>query len=181
MLFQSIRQEYIPASPVLRLHSSRTYGEPKIKRPSELKGLKAEATFAVRGKHAKGGLFLKDGKAWWLCRDFASKDATFPEAKDMELPTCALAKKYGWLKGSFKTFIYPDAWCRILLRNEAWIEFDSEAIQQMSVWRISREVSDFISKNTDLPECSEDFANLERVLTDICHWIWKRGNDRIKK
>lgn len=99
----------------------------------------------------------------------------------MELPTCALAKKYGWLKGSFKTFIYPDAWCRILLRNEAWIEFDGEAIQQMSIWRISREVSDFISKNTDLPECSEDFANLERVLTDICHWIWKRGNDRIKK
>lgn len=93
MPFQSLRQEYIPASPVLRLHSIRTYGEPKIKRPSELKGLKAEATFAVRGKHAKGGLFLKDGKAWWLCRDFASKDATFPEAKDMELPTLCAVKE----------------------------------------------------------------------------------------
>lgn len=172
---QSIRQEFVPAYPVIKVYSKRMYGEPKLKRPAELKGLKAETTFSMRGKDAKGSLFLKDGKVLWLCRDFASKDAGFPERKDMELPTSVLAKKYGLGRKGFKSFIYPDAWCRILQRNEAWIEFDCAAIQKMEIYRISQEVFEFVANNTDLKECSEDFATLARVLTDICHWIWKRN------
>ena len=48
-----------------------------------------------------------------------------PTAKDAELPTRALQKKYDWYpkKKSKDGFIYADGWCVAFKRNEGYVRF----------------------------------------------------------
>lgn len=97
----------------------RKYGEPKLPKPKELKGINKCNSTKIRGR--KCDMYLKGGEIWFYFGDFLSEYMSFPEAEDMDLSTNALNKKYGLCLGNQKGFIYDDAWCPILLRNEAWL------------------------------------------------------------
>ena len=102
----------------------RCYGEDKIKKPKILKGLKPIHKIQIIGKDAD--IYIVDDTRLVLhFRELFCKQATFPDVKDMELPTSALAKKYGWDRKFGNKFVYPDAWCTIYNRNEGYIQIDN--------------------------------------------------------
>lgn len=112
--------------------SYRCYGEEKLKRPLILKGLKAVWELPIIKRKCK--VFeLEDGSLVLHMGELFCKQMTFHDAKDMELPFSALAKKYpGRLsKKSVKGFIYADAWCTVYERNEGYIRVEGlrEAMQ----------------------------------------------------
>lgn len=102
----------------------RCYGDGKIKRPKILKGLKPIHKIQIIGKNAD--IYKVDDTRLVLhFRELFCKQATFPDVKDMELPTSALAVKYGWNRKFGNKFIYPDAWCIIHNRNEGYVQIDN--------------------------------------------------------
>lgn len=109
----------------LSFESYRCYGDEKLKRPLILKGLKAAWELPIIKRKCKvyepedGSLVLHMGELF--CRLMK-----FPEAKDMELPFSALARKYPdrLSKKSVKGFIYADAWCTVYERNEGYIRVE---------------------------------------------------------
>ena len=103
----------------------RTYGQPKISKPKILKGLKPWWREKVMQKPADV-YALPDGDFVIYFGNLFSRPMSFPDPKDMALPTPALIAKYPERfmengKKSFKGFIYPDAWCPILERNEGYV------------------------------------------------------------
>lgn len=112
--------------------SYRCYGEEKLKRPLILKGRKPVWELPIIKRKCK--VFeLEDGSLVLHMGELFCKQMTFHDAKDMELPFSALAKKYpGRLsKKSVKGFIYADAWCTVYERNEGYIRVEGlrEAMQ----------------------------------------------------
>lgn len=100
----------------------RCSGDDKLKRPACLKGLKPVWELPIIGKKCK--VFqMEDGTLVLHMGELFCKQASFPEAVDMTLPTSALIAKYpDRLKSkSVKNFIYADAWCTIYERNEGYI------------------------------------------------------------
>lgn len=100
----------------------RCSGDDKLKRPACLKGLKPVWELPIIGKKCK--VFeVEDGTLVLHMGELFCKQASFPEAVDMTLPTSALIAKYpDRLKSrSLKNFIYADAWCTIYERNEGYI------------------------------------------------------------
>lgn len=97
------------------LHTYRVYGQPKIKKPKELKGLKPK--FKVSQGDCKSAkrddVYVVGNDVWVYFADLFSRYATFPDVGDMTLPTAAIAAKYNLDRKRFKTFVYADGWCRI--------------------------------------------------------------------
>lgn len=106
----------------------RTYGQPKISKPKILKGLKPLWKEKVMQKPADV-YALPDGDFVVYFGNLFSRLMYFPDPKDMSLPTTALMEKYPERfmekgKKSFKGFVYADAWCPILERNEGYVMFE---------------------------------------------------------
>lgn len=101
--------------------SYRLYGQPKLAKPTELKGVKQ--SFSVDwNKKCKCQCFVKDNDLWIKHRDFFSSSHQ-PAPEDMGTPLVYRAKKYFSLDYKGDHFCYPDSWGDIVLRNEAWIVF----------------------------------------------------------
>lgn len=101
--------------------SYRLYGQPKLAKPTELKGVKQ--SFSVDwNKKCRCQCFVKDTDLWIKHRDFFSSSHQ-PEPEDMGTPLVYRAKKYFSLDCKGDNFCYPDSWGEIILRNEAWIVF----------------------------------------------------------
>lgn len=99
----------------------RFYGQPKMQKPTELKGIKQAFSADFIPKKCACQCFLKDGDLWIKHRDFFSASHK-PDPEDIGTPLSYRYKKYfGGRKN--ESFIYPDAWGDIILRNEAWIVF----------------------------------------------------------
>lgn len=101
--------------------SYRLYGQPKLMKPTELKGIKQSFTTDWNPK-CKCQCFVKDNDLWIKHRDFFSASHR-PKDEDIGTPLVYRAKKYfgEYYKGD--KFCYPDSWGDIVLRNEAWIVF----------------------------------------------------------
>lgn len=100
-------------------HSVRFYGEPKMKKPKELRNIKQVFSIDYIPKKCRCGVFIKDDDVWVKHRDYFSDTRKLP-AEEIGRPLGFLVEKYCNMAKSDK-FVYPDAWGSIVLRNEAWI------------------------------------------------------------
>lgn len=102
-------------------YSFRKYGQPKLSKPKELKGIKQSFSVDFIPKKCTCQCFVKDNDLWIKHRDYFSEelddDATFDKPLEYSI------KHYGLNSKKGNKFVYPDCWGSIVLRNEAWIVF----------------------------------------------------------
>lgn len=167
------------------LLSYRCFGDAKIAKPKELKGLKHVKEFAFKGKKVKVFHTVGDNIVLYFGTLF-SKIASFPDKEDMALPTSALAAKYHFGKGSYKSFVYPDAWCTIYNRNEGYILVkgllecfrDTFALHvgniSAKLYSCLRECSlkDSRFLSLGLDPLDMESADHARLCDDIVHWLY---------
>lgn len=111
------------AKTVLSIVQKRKYGEPKLTKPKELKGLKGVSIDFIP-KKCKFQYFEKDNDLYILCRDFFSP--TFrPPIEDAGMPLSVIVKKYFGTEKHCKNFVYPDTWGSVVLRAEAWLRLSN--------------------------------------------------------
>jgi len=104
--------------------SYRFYGQPKLAKPSELKGIKQSFSADYIPKKCSYPCFVAGDDLWIKHRDFFSASHRPSDPKDNGTPLIYRAKKYFNMDLSSKEkFIYSDCWGGIVLRNEAWIVF----------------------------------------------------------
>lgn len=104
--------------------SYRFYGQPKLAKPAELKGVKQSFSADYIPKKCSCPCFAKGDDLWIKHRDFFSALHRPSDPKDNGTPLIYRAKKYFNMDLSSKEkFIYADCWGGIVLRNEAWIVF----------------------------------------------------------
>ena len=102
-----------------QIYSMRFYGQPKLSKPKELRGIKqAFSVDYVPGK-CKCQVFVKGNDVWVKHRDYFSNPMPIL-AEDLGTPLAYRAKKY-LNKNMSSKFIYDDSWGSIVLRNEAWL------------------------------------------------------------
>lgn len=100
-------------------YSFRKYGQPKLSKPKELKDVKQSFSVNYNPKCKCQG-FIKDNDVWIKHRDYFSSIFK-PSDNDIGRPTEYILNKYFNKSRSLKSFIYPDCWSSVILRNEAWI------------------------------------------------------------
>ncbi len=165
------------------LHTYRVYGQPKIKKPKELKGLKPK--FKVSQGDCKSAkrddVYVVGNDVWVYFADLFSRYATFPDVGDMTLPTAAIAAKYNLDRKRFKTFVYADGWCRIFNRNEGYVVFPNliwEMRRTRYVPELIYDVCDAFMRlsETDRGFCrcgmdvlDERTATYERVISEMVY------------
>ncbi len=168
------------------LISHRLYGQPKITRPKEIKGAEEFFSGYIRQK-AKSSCYLSGNVVYIKCRDLFSLEMSFPEPIDASLPLSALAKKYPERFGGrniSNRFVYPDAWCRIIARNEGYIKIEGlvEAVkaEYMSLCFQTptiMQIADYIVSQMLDFECNGGYAThtcdygagLHRFILDMCY------------
>lgn len=120
-------QSFITYSkPVLSIIQARKYGEPKLTKPKALKGLK-EASIDFIPNKCKFQYYTAGDDLYILCRDFFST-VFRPSVEDIGMPVDAVLKKYFNIEKKSKSFVYPDCWGSIVLRNEAWLKLENYKI-----------------------------------------------------
>lgn len=120
---QKVCEKYFSSSPYCEIYSYRLYGEPKLVKPVELKGIKSSFIVDFIPNKCKCHCFVKDNDLWIKHRDFFSKSHR-PAPKDIGTPlTYRLQRYFNCDKNYLDKFMYPDSWGSIVLRNEAWIVF----------------------------------------------------------
>lgn len=99
-------------------YSMRFYGQPKLPKPKELKGI--DKAFNVNFlKNCSCQCFIKDNDLWIKHRDYFSQPIDKPE--DSGTPLEYRIKKYGINSKKSSGFVYADCWGAIVGRNEAWL------------------------------------------------------------
>lgn len=101
------------------LLSYRKSGQPKLRKPKELRGINRAFSVDYIPKKARCQVFIKGNDVFVKHVDYFS-----PTLRDARLPDASLdvlAKKL-LNKEVAKKFIYTDNWGSIVLRNEAWIK-----------------------------------------------------------
>lgn len=109
----------IAPNPQYIIYSHRYYGEPKLSKPKELKGIKSIGT-AAYNKKCNPQIFIKDNDVYIRHTDYFSKSWEPPKGERIDMPLSYYMNKYFNMSMNDK-FIYPDCWGDIVLRNEAWI------------------------------------------------------------
>lgn len=146
-------------------YSMRFYGEPKLKKPKDLQGVKQAFSVDYIPKKCKCPVFIKDYDAWIYHRDYFS---AVLETEEKGAPLNVLAKKY-CNKDKSKKFVYGDAWGSIVLRNEAWICIENLIYQIKS----GRFVLDIINDICRQQERLLKFEEYELCCTDM-ERFWER-------
>ena len=153
----------------MKLYSFRSYGQPKLTKPKELKGIKQSFTCDFIPKKCKCACFIKDNDLYIKHRDYFSKELEVEE-EDFDKPLEYLCKKYlGKDKNS--KFVYPDCWGSIILRNEAWIKVENILPKTK------------IMSELEMKECLfklfRDMTKLKR--SDFCDGTWERFWESVSK
>lgn len=177
----------------MSLIAYRCFGDGKLKKPSLLKGLKPIKQFELIRK--KVDVYdLGNGDLVLYFRTLFSKLASFPDKEDMTLPTSVLAKKYNFNKGSYKTFIYPDAWCTIYNRNEGYIFVNGlktcfKELYCLDVARISEKVYSCV-RGLSTKDCrflalgvvpiGADSADYYRLCEDLVQWLYITERNKVE-
>lgn len=135
----------------------RKYGEPKLVKPKELKGIKGKSIMFFP-KKCNFQYFKTDSDVYILCRDFFSPMFVPPE-EDRKLSLNELLKKYFAIRKTEK-FIYADSFGSIILRSEAWLKISNyrnlcrkfDSISERREWLKNRFRSGFKTAGFDLSE-----------------------------
>lgn len=99
-------------------HSMRLYGQPKLAKPKELKGINRAFSIDFL-KNCSCQCFIKDNDIWIKHRDYFSSSLVNEET--LGTPLEYRVKYYGINSKKSSGFIYADCWGDIVLRNEAWL------------------------------------------------------------
>lgn len=103
----------------MMIHSMRIYGEPKLPKPKELKGI--SQTDSLRYIKTRVYVFnTVDGRIWLRFRDFFSRSMPVPNHLK-GAPLSVLISELMEEKRHVKSFVYADTWGDIVLRQEAWL------------------------------------------------------------
>lgn len=100
--------------------SRRFWGEPKLDKPKELKGIKSIGGVDFIPKYCKPQLFIKDNDLYIKHNDYFSYYWQPPKGERIDMPLSYYANKY-FNKKMKEKFCYSDCWGSIVLRNEAWL------------------------------------------------------------
>lgn len=106
-----------------KIHSFRRYGEPKLPKPKELKGIKQLCSIDYINKKCKCPIFKQNNNVWIKHKDYFSPCLKV-KTEDLGKPLNYIATKY-IDKNTSKKFLYSDAWGSIVLRQEAWIVIEN--------------------------------------------------------
>ena len=106
--------------PQYTIHSHRYYGEPKLSKPKELKGIKTIGSVDFIQNKCKVQIFVKDDDVYIKHTDYFSSSWQPPKGEKQGMPLSYYLNKY-FNKNKKDKFVYPDCWGDIVLRNEAWI------------------------------------------------------------
>lgn len=105
------------------LYSFRKYGEPKLEKPKELKGIKQSFSIDYIPKKCRCPIFINGNDIWVQHNDYFSPTMEI-EKEDIGMPLSYKVKKY-CSKSKSEKFIYPDSWGSIVLRQQAWIKIEN--------------------------------------------------------
>lgn len=108
----------------------RFYGEPKLSKPKELKGIKQSFSIDYIPKKCRCQCFIKDDDVWVKHKDYFSSTIK-PESHEIGMPLNYFAEKHLGKNRPAK-FIYEDAWGSVIARNEAWIVLEGLIIDIMN-------------------------------------------------
>lgn len=102
------------------IYSHRYYGEPKLSKPKELKGIQSIGKATYIPKHCEPQIFINEKDIYIKHTDYFSYTWQPPKGERIDMPLSYYMKKY-FNKSKNNKFVYPDCWGDIILRNEAWI------------------------------------------------------------
>lgn len=105
-------------------YSFRAYGQPKLTKPKELKGVKSIGSAIFIPNHCNPQIFIEGNDVWIKHTDYFSQMWRPPEGERLDMPISYYAKKY-FEKTRTEKFIYSDGWGSIVLRNEAWLKLEN--------------------------------------------------------
>lgn len=102
------------------IYSLRHYGQPRLKKPKELRGVKQVFSVNYIYRKCKCQIFIHGGDVWVRHNDYFSPSMKLPP-EDVGKPLGYLAEKYLGKKRAAKRQ-YEDAWGSIVLRRQAWLK-----------------------------------------------------------
>jgi hypothetical protein len=153
--------------------SFRLYGQPKLKKPIELKGIKQSFSVEFIPQKCKCQCFVKDNDLWIKHRDFFSSCYQPSDLKDIGTPISYRLQKYFDVnKNYLDKFVYPDSWGEIVLRNEAWIVFRNikQAVYKNKFYKLIPIVKKTLLNTSLLNKSGIDTLDdyWERFLKNLC-------------
>lgn len=128
------------------IYSFRKYGQPKLTRPKELKGIKQCFSVPYIRNKSKCQCFIKENDLWIKHADYFSESLEEPPEL-FGTPLEYRCKVLG-IKDKKNKFIYPDCWGDIVLRNEAWIILKN-IIPQIKIKHEQEMIREVIKKFAD--------------------------------
>lgn len=124
-------------------YSFRSYSEPKLAKPKELKGIKNIGSAEFIAKKCNTQVFIEGNNVWIKHTDYFSPTWRHPVGERIDMPLSYYLRKY-FGKNKSEKFVYPDGWGEIVLRNDAWIRLDNLVpmcrYKEMNHTQIAREI-----------------------------------------
>lgn len=151
-------------------YSFRSYGELKLAKPKELKGIKSIGSAEFIAKKCSTQVFIEENNVWIKHTDYFSPAWKPPVGERIDMPLSYYLKKY-FNRIKNEKFVYPDGWGSIVLRNEAWIRLDNLVpmcrYKEMNHVQIAREIlrqQKFVVNGMSNEVCLEWERYWERVV-----------------
>lgn len=154
--------------------SRRFWGEPKLDKLKELKGIKSIGGVDFIPKHSKPQLFIKGNDLYIKHNDYFSYYWQPPKGERIDMPLSYYANKY-FSKKTTEKFCYSDCWGSIVLRNEAWLCIKNAVgwAELKNKYRWCRDVFNLQKKNISIKLTGEFEMNWLR--------FWEGCYDVLKK
>lgn len=165
---------FFAPSPYCEVFSYRLYGQPKLTKPVELKGMKQSFSVNYIPNKCKCQCFVNGNDLWIKHRDFFSQHHK-PAQQDIGTPlTYRLGKYFNMDKKYLDKFVYPDSWGEIILRNEAWIVFRNfnQLINKNKYYPIKSMIKMFLQSDFCIQhlisQCDLGGGDWERFFERVC-------------
>lgn len=144
---------------MIEILSERRYGEPKLKKPKELAGVKQCMSYKYNSK-CSIPVYVVDDDIYIKHRDWCSIDIYNGKLYDE------------WIKNHPPKFIYNDTYGCVVLRGEAYIRIKDVLSAECIVPVIQKISLECVANNSRFN--SDD----ERMFVDVTTRLWKEKNNR---
>lgn len=163
-------KEYLNSKIEFIEYSFRRYGENKLSKPSELKGMSKAFSIDYIPKKARCQVFIKNNDVWIKHVDYFSPSLDIrPEDQGSNLKT--LCNKYCDDNSRKSKFVYDDCFGDIVLRSEAWLCIKNllnkitknnhpELVTEILNQQYQKSILDFDGSKLENTEISRFFDNL---------------------
>lgn len=169
---KSVYEEFMGDPMSYERISYRQYGQPKLSKPKELKGIKQSFSGEYIPKKCNCPCFCVGDDLYIQHKDFFSRSFKPPD-EDFDKPLSYLLNKY-FNKNKSEKFCYPDCWGEIILRDETWIVFKNikPIAERNNLSQLARIIIDTMIENDtiakrNLTGHSEFVSQWERFFEDI--------------